>query len=282
MNFSLSRLISFLHLDVSDRVSDSIMNNILIDHISKSLTNVGLNILHSKGSYNIWRLVLIYMLFFTVEISIVMKSIVNYDNFNAFVTPAPYLATITISLGCIHIVYHYKKLIRELLYELDTNLFTNRDEYMIRAEEEKWYLRDDNIFVMIAVVRYGQYMFLVLVCVPILTELFLYRRIKTFIYPCWTPWRLNNLPREFFTFVLQVIQSSGGLWFNHVMIVLILIVVVEFVKQYRRLIAAILCLRLRTLVVVSQLKDDETRKSYDRVMRGNIICCIQHHQKLYK
>lgn len=277
-NFKLKSIfsISFDHSTIPT------MKKILIDHISKSLTNVGLNILHEASPYNVWRLVLIYMIYFTVEISICMTSITNYDNFNAFVTPAPYVAAITVSLGCVHIVYNYRKLIRKMLYHLDTNLYTYQDEDTMDIQDHKWYLRNDNIFLLITIIRYGQYVFLLLVCVPIMAEVIFYHRIKTFIYPCWTPWHLDNLRIELFTFILQFVQAAGGLWFNHVMIVLILIVVVEFVKQYERLIAAVVSLKLRTSMIISQRKTNRRIDRYDRVMRENIIHCIRHHQELYK
>ena len=269
-----------------------IVHNKLIQYVYESLINIGLPLPHYRNNnqnrFNIWKLVTFYILLLTVDISTCMVSVTNYTDFNIFLTPAPFTAAATTLLGCMHVIYYHRKCIDEMLHQLATNVYQYPDEHLIQHiinhRKQKWFLQEDVILMIARTSKYGHWIFLIAICVPTFVELMYHHRIKTFLYPCWTPWQLDTLTVELSTVIFQAVQASGGVWFNYVLTGFIFIVVIEFVKQYERLIVAVSSLKFRTTKFTSRRRNVTgiEIKSYEQQMQDNIVHCIRHHQMLHR
>lgn len=252
------------------------MQRKIIQFVATLLTDTGINILKENDLWSTWRFVIIFGLFLTAGLSTCMVSITNTNNFYFFANPSPYIAAATAILGGAYFLYHYSDMIGEILHNMDANFYTYPDEHLIQIKYP-WYLQENNINVMMKITKYAIFNVLFMVCLPILGELAYYGRIKTFIYPCWTPWKMDSLRIELITFFLELLQCCCGIWLNYTVSIFLLIIVIEFTRQYRRLIAAVCSLESRTMV-----EKEGMNKRFEIALRENIVHCIRHHQLLHK
>ncbi|CAG7815723.1 unnamed protein product [Allacma fusca] len=161
-----------------------------------------------------------------------------------------------------------------MLFEMDRNCYTYPDEHLLRFGYP-WYLQEASIIHMMKILKCCLYTANVMITLPVFVELMYYGRITTFLYPCWTPWKLDSLRSQILTFGFQVLQGCYSVYLTRVVSTFSLFTVVEFMRQYHRLMAAVSSLEHRTL------QKDVKAVRVDRGLRENIIHCIRHHQILH-
>ncbi|XP_065224349.1 uncharacterized protein LOC135848377 [Planococcus citri] len=251
------------------------MRRDLLQLVATLLTDTGVNILHENDQWSIWRFIILFTSFLSAGLSTTAFCLINTNDFYAFANPAPYIAAATNVLNSAYLLLHYKNIISEILFEMDQNCYTYPDEHLLQIEYP-WYLQESNIKLIMGVMKYAIFNVVLMVSLPVFGELVYYGRIKTFIYPFWAPWKVDSLRSELMTFVLQFTQACSAVWLNYVVSIFLFFIVIEFMRQYQRLISAVSSLEHRTLQQVVK------EECFDRALRENIMHCVRHHQILHK
>lgn len=225
-----------------------------------------------------WRLIITAIFLLSGGLSTVMFSILNYNDFYKFVSPVPCTAAIVISSCGTLIIFVYRNKISDMLYAMDTNLYTYPDENRLNMRYS-WYLEEGKVTNIMTGVLCIEIFSVFVIFIPIIGEVIMYRRISTFVYPAWTPWKVDDLRSELIMAGMQMIQSFCGLWFYHIVVMATSLAVFEFLRQYERLTTACVSLKRRT---DEKSKAAKKTVEYDVLMRENIVHCIKHHQILHK
>ncbi|XP_065224350.1 uncharacterized protein LOC135848378 [Planococcus citri] len=256
------------------------MKRKMIQYVTTMIDETGIKVTKENAENGkIWRLITLAILMLLGGLSTGMFSLVNYDDFYKFVSPVPCTAAIIICCcGTLTIFVHRDK-ISEMLYALDTNLYTYPDEHRLNMRYS-WYLEEEKVTKIMTAALCFEIFTVIVIFIPIIGELVTYHRISTFVYPSWQPWIVDDLRSELVVAGMQMIQSFCGLWFYHIVVMATSLAVFEFLRQYERLTTACLSLKRRT---EESSKAGETKSAkYDTLMRRNIVHCIKHHQILHK
>ena len=251
------------------------MRRKLLCFVTALLRDTGIEIQNQNRNYNIWKFIISFILVSLTNFMYCCISAMNINDFYKFITPIPYIAGTTILQSGIYLIYHYRNIIGEIFQNMDNNLYVYPDEDSLQIDYS-WYLQEENITVIMTATKLSFFGFLFLITVPTIGEIIYYGRIKTFLTPYWTPWNVDSLQKDIALFLLQYIEAICAVWFNYVTIVFLFVIIIEFVRQYRRLIVAITSLRYRTSLKM------ENATWFHRELRDNIIHCIRHHQVLIR
>lgn len=251
------------------------MNRKLIQFVTSLLTNTGINILNSDDIYLVWRFIISFGVVSLANILCCMVTITHTDNFYDFITPIPYIAGITIQQTGIYFIFHHRQIISEMIHEMDQYFYTYPDEDSFGIEYV-WYLQEENITTLMTITKLISFSVFFIMSAPIFAELLYFGRIKTILFPMWTPWKMDNLMAELSVFLIEAVEGFFGLWIHFVTMVFLVAVAIEFQRQYRRLTSAVKSLEIRSSAQSSE------QKCFDRALRENIINCIRHHQILHK
>ncbi|XP_065199917.1 uncharacterized protein LOC135831402 [Planococcus citri] len=236
-----------------------------------------------------------------------MFSIKNGGEFYNFVIPTAYIGALTVLMTGVLCLFHNKKRIYRMLKHLDDNVFTYSDEVNIQPKYT-WLFDEKNIITKFILVMCYEITGYIFVCGSPFMGYFVTGHMKPEIYPGWTPWTVNGTVTFWMTYVSQVCVVTTSLWGYYITLTYVLFIIIEFIKQYKRLVVAVSTINLRAERSLleklnfsnafneSALGDITFQRAnfhhsdikkehivlYNRLVRENIIMCVKHHQMLKK
>lgn len=236
-----------------------------------------------------------------------MFSVINRDDFYNLVTPAAYVAALTILLCGVLGLYHNKNKIRTMLELMDGYIFTYSDEHLIKVEYG-WVLDEKNIVTIFVIVLTYELVGYISACFSPFISLALYGKIKTYIYPAYTPWTIDGFTSSAATYFSQLYVATFSIWGYYVNTMYMLFILIEFLRQYKRLATALATIRYRTgkhimdtvsagdIQVEQETKEDlleyvnfknsnvkqQYKDMFNEIYQQKLKQCIQHHQILTK
>ncbi|XP_065221598.1 uncharacterized protein LOC135846434 [Planococcus citri] len=250
------------------------MKRKLVHFVTILLHKSGLQLVKQKTPYHQhWILVGLLSYFTWAGTSTVILSLVSEDiSIYRYINPIPYVSIGVIISGGVLIMVKHKEYISEMLHQIDQNVFVYPDEDLLDMEYE-WYLDEGNLIIIMVVIFCIQMGDLFILCIPAVYEFYNYGRIHTLIYPGWSPWSLESIGYQLATMVVQFFGTASGLWLNQMLVMPVLLVLCEYLRQYKRLKKAISLVSYRSKIVGGD---------FDQNMKRNIVHCVVHMQKLRK
>lgn len=239
----------------------------------------------------------------------IMFSVTNFGEFYNFVIPAAYIGALTVLMSGVLSLYFNKKKIYHLLKFMDDNVFIYPDEKSIYPKYS-WLFSERNIVTKFILVMGYEITGYIFVCGSPFMGYFVNGHMKPYIYPAWTPWKVNGTTSFWVTYASQVVVVTTSLWGYYLTLTYILFILIEFIKQYKRLAEAVSTISQRAeSSLVNEFGYAELNKypkrvdqhifqynvnsnnsdikreyvvMYNKRVRENIIMCVQHHQRLKK
>ncbi|XP_065213006.1 uncharacterized protein LOC135840408 isoform X2 [Planococcus citri] len=263
------------------------------------LDGIGLNITTEKLDSKIWRYVCCMLLFIYTNFTLIMYSFTHRENFFEAASPIIFIGGSNIMMVGVSAIFYHRQKLRQMLFNMDCGMFTYPDEDRIPVNYS-WILNEKNnanVYYLVLLVILFAYSVLLTMAV---LQWCLYKQIKIFIYPNWTPWKGGGATHQISSLILQHVTVICGLWFFYIVCIFLIATAIEFAKQVERLCAAVQSLDQRTKVmtlkecnrteVLFQIQDDTLRKNvqnlqeskfnnkFNAFFKENIINCTRHHQ----
>lgn len=218
--------------------------------------------------------------------SISMYSIIHRENFNEFVITISYLFSTIFLLTTIVSLFTSKSKIRVLLERIDDNIYTYTQEKDIEVAYS-WILDEKNTRKINALIfLYQLFGFALAGISPVLGYLFGIEN-QFMIYPAWMPLAKKGFLPYIGMLVIQLITAGSVFWGYYLLQVYVAFMVIELLRQHKRLKAALTSLSTRCELEVLRANAQQDGINnphvwYVKLFKENLIQCIQHHQLLVK
>lgn len=260
-------------------------------------------------SLNEFKRISVYVFFLSYGyLGTTMFSIKNAGEFYNFVIPTAYIGALTVLMTGVLCLFHNKRKIFRMLKRLDDNVFIYPDENNIRPKYT-WLFDEKNIIIKFTLVMCYEITGYIFVCGSPFMGYFVSGRMKPEIYPGWTPWTVNGTVTFWSTYVSQVCVVTTSLWGYYITLTYVLFIIIEFLKQYKRLVVALCTINQRAeqaLLLKLNFSGDLKRPAakyhgsfhpinfnhsdikteyvtlYNNLVRENIVMCLKHYQMLRK
>lgn len=226
------------------------------------------------------------------------------DDFYNCVIPIAYGTCLIMVFFAVLFLQKYKCKVRQLLCSINDHVFTYPDEERLKMEYSGWLSEDAYGKMQFWILFYEIFGFMLATVSPFVGYFFI-GELRTFIYPAYTPWKVDSAFVYILTYFFQSCVASSVFWVYYVLQIYFMFVLTEFLRQFRKLNRAVRTLNERTCCDVftpvtggnvaderrAQLKRvhfirQEMNRSletrYNQVYREKLIVCIKHHQKLFE
>lgn len=231
-----------------------------------------------------------------------MFGITNRKYFEEAIIIAAFLGSMIIIDIAIPDTLRNKYKIRKFLKKMDKNIFTYSDEVDICVMYDE-FMEDDYSWKLTTLVFCYVCFGFSLSGVSPFIGLYLTGRFKAVIYPAWYPWKEDNLVAYTVSYFVQMYTSTCVFWSYFLFQMYAIHVLIEFLRQYRRLCTALKtigdrterCFLKRILVDGGNISgnvdlinythsgfSDSQRKIFNDIYREKLIDCVLHHQQLLK
>lgn len=234
--------------------------------------------------------------------STLLFSYYSVGDFYSFVVPVAYFVCLLLVFINVWWLHSHRAEIRDLLMQIKRNIFEYPDEsyfYNIYSGwlSEKSYRKLRNLILLLEI--FG---FIFAGSSPLIGYFFV-GQMRTFIYPGWISWTVDTPLKYIGTYCLQATVASTVFWVYYMTQIYISFILVEFLRQFKKLDLALISLHERTVESVrmhfASLSDDLESNNvtdiaphvkssamykdmYDCTFRINLITCIKHHQHLLR
>lgn len=234
--------------------------------------------------------------------STLLFSYYSFGDFYSFVVPVAYFVCLLLVFTNVWWLHSRRAEIRYLLIQISGNIFEYPDEsYFCNIYSgwlsEKNYRKLHNLILLLEI--FG---FIFAGTSPLIGYFFV-GQIRTFIYPGWISWKVDTPLKYIGTYCLQATVASTVFWVYYMTQIYISFVLVEFLRQFEKMDAALVSLHERTAEsvrmrlasqwdnleghnftnIAPHVKSSANYKAtYDRIFRINLISCIKHHQHLLR
>lgn len=275
-------------------------------HLMAAIINeTGINITDESLNSKVFRYLFITTPVIYAIFALFMYSYTNRENFYEVVSTATYIGGGTIAIAGVAIIFFHRKDVRQMLYQMDDNIFTYPDEHLI-VVNYKWYLKEENGVSLYYLVMAIEFIGYSIICSTSVIEWIFYRDITFYVFPSWTPWKETGIETRFATLISQHIMTLCGLYLYYIGLLFIMIITIEFNRQFERLKSAVRSITKRTGAVTLERRnkkfiprgrssevnvfrdvnhlhsrfDAEFTTEFNKVFKKNLLNCIRHHQLL--
>lgn len=260
------------------------MKREVIRFAARLINESGINMLNEPRRSKKWRVLILILMIFVGLLSVSMSTINNFGNFKEFIKTISWVGAATLILSKILVTIYCENALSEILHQMDRHIYIYPDEGLLNVQYE-WYLEEKNIVKILHYVCVTHIVAVVMYCLPHFAEFVLFKQFRHQLYPGWTPWKLDNQTALRFTVLLQILEGISATWCLCFTLVFTIVVVLEFLRQFKRLRYAIGTLKQRTLMVLpknTMVTQTKRNLMCDRIIGENIVNCFKHHRMLRK
>ncbi len=216
--------------------------------------------------------------------SLSMYGIINRRSIEESIKTVTYMNS-TILMLLVNIKFlQLRKQIRIQLQKIDDNIFKYSNEREIEMTYE-WFLDERHIGAIYRwILAYQVFGFALAGMAPFIGFL-VGKNVSFLVYPGWTPWSTNGPFKFILTYVYQSLTASSVFWMLYLSQTFVVFVVIEFLRQNKRLRAALSTLEDRTMKQILRLSkcNPEYRNyQFNRIFANKLKECVRHHQELAK
>lgn len=183
--------------------------------------------------------------------------------------------------------------IRSLINQIDENIYTYPDESDVTPQYDRLYDENNLIAVFVSLQCVNFFASLLTIVSPLVQRL-VFGKVDMIIFPTWTPWSINRLIPFIVIFIQHAVTVLVAIpWYSFASI-LPLAVMMEYKRQCKRMNLALCTIEERALKSIQtkvkkkykinsyDARNEYSNKNYDRELNENLVCCINHYQKLLR
>lgn len=234
--------------------------------------------------------------------STLLFSYYSFGDFYSFVVPVAYFVCLLLVFINVWWLHNRRAEIHYLLMQIKKNIFEYPDESYFYNMYNGWlceknYQKLRNLILLLEISGF------IFAGSSPLIGYFVTGQMRTFIYPGWISWTVDTPLKYIGTYCLQATVASTVFWVYYMTQVYISFILVEFLRQFKKLNEAIISLHARTVESVEMHLASQSNKlecdncadiaphvetsamykdMYDRIFHTNLITCVEHHQHLLR